>query len=107
MNEDILVERMILEIESDFDKICDKYQEKYCNKLDGPAVIRYYFMCIQGFHNCDTFVQKLETMNHSTTPTGLVWLCRGCKIKNDMSLPKAPRPSLSSPLAAQISAVTQ
>jgi hypothetical protein len=83
----VVADRIILKIESHFEETCEECEQKYCNKFgDAPASL-HCFLCMQGSHNCAPMTEKMEgyTAFAANKPTGFVWLCRGCRLKNDLS----------------------
>ena len=86
-NKKIVADRIILKIESHFEETCDDCSETYRNKFGDATPPLHCFLCLQGSHNCTAITEKLQ--NNSTSaankPTGAVWLCRGCRVKNDLT----------------------
>ena len=85
-NNKIVADRIILKIESHFEETCDECNEEYRNKFGGtPATLRC-FLCVQGSHNCAAMTQKLQGYDTfvANKPTGCIWMCRGCRLKNDL-----------------------
>ena len=85
---EILTDRVIMKIESHFEELCDECNQKYRNKLDGETPYLTCFLCMQGSHDCEQITAKFETLSQQTSVshlTGSVWLCRGCRMKGDLS----------------------
>jgi hypothetical protein len=89
---DILTDRMILKIESHFEETCDECGDKYRNKITDPEPEMRCFLCMQGSHKCEKFAQRLQALSSSPIYilTGSIWVCTGCRIKNDISAPIKP-----------------
>ena len=78
-----LSDRIILQIESHFTETCDECEQKYRNKFnDTQQPLIHCFLCMQGSHNCEQLTEKFQLIPPNGL-TGQVWLCRGCRIKND------------------------
>lgn len=85
-NQETLADRIIMKIESHFESECDECGEKYRNKLtDGTPYIHCY-LCMQGSHDCDMISGRYTSSSQEAGGplTGSVWLCKGCRLKNDL-----------------------
>ena len=89
---DILTDRIILKIESHFEETCDECGEKYRNKITDPEPDIRCFLCMQGSHKCQKFDERLAVLSSSPIYllAGSIWVCSGCRIKNDISIPAKP-----------------
>ena len=89
-NKKQIADRIILKIESHFEQQCDECEENYQNHFDADNPPRIHcFFCLQGCHDCDAMTTKLDAVGDPVKPIGLVWLCKGCRTKND-PLAKSP-----------------
>ena len=81
----IAADRIILKIESHFEQKCDECSENYRNKFGDDTSPMQCFLCLQGSHNCTAMAEKIGDHNTDAVnkPAGSVWLCRGCRLKND------------------------
>ena len=86
-NKKTVADRIILKIESHFDEMCDECNETYRNKFGDVQASLHCFLCLQGSHNCEALAAKLEGYNTfvANKPVGFIWLCRGCRVKNDLN----------------------
>ena len=86
-NKKIVADRIILQIESHFEETCDECNEKYRNKFGGTPATLQCFLCLQGSHNCPAMTQELQGYATfvANKPTGCIWMCRGCRLKNDLT----------------------
>lgn len=92
-NQAVLTDRIILRIVSLFEAKCSDCDTTYQNTLEDSPPFSCA-LCTQGSHNCDTIKLKFEEIG-ATRPLGLVWLCSGCLVKNDLSLLPPPKPAKS------------
>ena len=92
-NKKIVADRIILKIESHFPDVCDECNDTYCNDFGHDPTPLSCYLCLQGSHNCEAIQQKLEGYPTfaANKPTGLIWLCRGCRLKNNPSDTKAKK----------------
>jgi hypothetical protein len=87
-----IADRIIMKIESYFEDECDECQQPYRNSIEDntdtvPMRIEC-FLCLQGSHNCKEMGLKATIVSDtSPLPLGLVWLCRGCRLRNDLLAP--------------------
>jgi len=89
-NKKKLADRIILKIEATFTETCDECQAEYRNKRDDEIPPFTCFLCWQGSHNCAAITEKRKELSDNITgdlPLGLVWTCRGCRMKNDLTPP--------------------
>ena len=86
-NMSVLVDRVILKIESLFETQCEDCNEKYTNSLedDSPFTCK---LCMQGSHNCQILLDRKKFYEdaHENAPLGCVWICYGCQEKNNLSM---------------------
>jgi len=75
---------IILKIETHFDQTCDECEEKYRNKFGDAPTPLHCFLCMQGSHHCTAITEKMQgyTTFAANKPAGIVWICRGCRLKN-------------------------
>ncbi|CAL8290439.1 unnamed protein product [Arctogadus glacialis] len=98
-NKEVLVDRIILKIESYLPDTCDECESKYCNKVDDDTPpLLVCFICSQGSHNCEKMKEKHDKfrmcLEDPNPLLGLHWLCQGCRKKNDLVLtPKKSKTS--------------
>lgn len=83
-NKDVLVDRIILKIESHFDTTCDGCGADYRIKIGDEEPLQRCYLCHQGAHNCDALTTSTTNTKDLTLPAGFVWICHGCRIKNDL-----------------------
>ena len=91
-NKNILVDRVILKIESYLETSCDECDTKYRNKITDEEEPKFScHFCMQGSHNCDFINQKYEKyqefLRQNGKPVGLTWLCHGCHKANSAQFP--------------------
>ena len=86
-NKKIVADRIILTIESHLPEVCDECNSTYCNKFGDDAPSLVCFLCLQGSHNCEAIQNKLQGYPSfaANKPTGFVWVCRGCRLKNNLA----------------------
>ena len=84
-NKRTLADKIILKIEAFFENTCDECNAKYQHHIaddDKPKI--HCFLCLTGAHNCAEMNQKLDPLlAMADLPTGFVWVCRECRLKND------------------------
>jgi hypothetical protein len=83
-NKPVLADHIIFKIESFFENVCDECNTTYQHHIadaEPPKLI--CFLCLQGSHNCQEICSKLPTWAGEGVPKGFVWVCHGCRIKND------------------------
>ena len=96
-NKEVLADWIIMKIESHFEGQCDECGETYRNKLNDPEPYLRCFLCMQGCHNCEDISARFESSSQQTSGqlTGTVWLCKGCRVKNNIFCLRAhPLPAL-------------
>ena len=95
-NKDVLVDRVILKVETFLENTCDACESKYCIKLDDPSEpLLACHICMQGSHDCSNMKEKvarynkalLEGENIVLPPYGMVWLCQWCRLNHDAMFP--------------------
>ena len=81
-NKRLMVDRLILKIESCFPTVCDECSVEYKNTIhDSPPLT--CFICWQGSHDCQAvqdFQRNIEQLGSKVV--GSVWLCSGCREQN-------------------------
>ena len=85
-NKKMLADRIILKIESHFTQTCDECEEEYRNKFDAPTPMLLCYLCMQGCHDCDDLKDKMAS-NNDKCLVGQIWVCRGCRLKNNIFNP--------------------
>jgi hypothetical protein len=94
-NKGVLVDRLILKIESYLQDNCDECKATYRNKLDDEAPLLVCFVCSQGSHNCPEMRDKYDKVSACfASPDrliGLHWLCQGCRRKSDLVFVPKPK----------------
>lgn len=84
-NKQTLADRIIMKIESHFTEECDECGKEYRNKLNGDEPLLRCYLCMQGSHDCEQITGRFLSSSQETSQlTGTVWLCRGCRVKNDL-----------------------
>ena len=78
-NKEVLVDRIILKIESYLPDTCDECESKYCNKVDDDTPpLLVCFICSQGSHNCEKMKEKHDKfrmcLEDPNPLLGLHWL---------------------------------
>ena len=86
-NKKILADRIILKIESHFTQTCDECEQDYRNKFDAPSPMLLCYLCMQGSHDCKNFNDRIPSSSSEQTLVGQIWVCRGCRQKNNLSEP--------------------
>ena len=85
-----LADILILKIESHFEQVCDECNQTYAHALEADPQPRVRcFLCLQGAHNCQAMsdrLDKLDAVAKDDRPTGLIWICRGCRLNNTSPL---------------------
>ena len=85
-NKSQIADKIILKIESYFENTCDECNQAYQHHITDEEMPKIAcLLCLQGAHNCDQMNRKLEPLlalaDHF--PKGMVWICRGCREKNE------------------------
>ena len=85
-NKEVLADWIIMKIESHFEAQCDECGETYRNKLNDTEPYLRCFLCMQGCHDCEDISARFESSSQQTSGqlTGTVWLCKGCRVKNNI-----------------------
>jgi hypothetical protein len=76
-----------MKIESHFEEQCDECGENYRIGLKSPEPALRCFLCMQGCHDCEAITARFVSSSQEVAGqlTGTVWLCKGCRVKNDIS----------------------
>lgn len=85
-NKKTLADRIIIKIESFLETQCDECDETYRTR-HGEETLLKCFLCLQGSHDCTQMKSKCEMTPTSPILRGSVWLCHGCRAKNDLTQP--------------------
>ena len=85
-NKSEIADKIILKIESYFENTCDECNQTYQHHITDEETPKIScLLCLQGAHDCDLMNRKLEPLlalaDHF--PKGMVWVCRGCREKNE------------------------
>ena len=85
-NKQVLADRVIMKIESHFEEQCDECSQSYRIRPGSPEPFLRCFLCMQGCHDCEDITARFERSSQEVGGqlTGSVWLCRGCRVKNDI-----------------------
>ncbi|KAL5264170.1 hypothetical protein ACHWQZ_G005299 [Mnemiopsis leidyi] len=85
-NKQVLADRIIMKIESHFEEQCDECNQKYRIRPGSAEPYLRCFLCMQGCHDCEEVTARFERSSQEAggALTGSVWLCRGCRLKNDI-----------------------
>lgn len=85
-NRQILADWIIMKIESHYEETCDECGKIYRNKLEDPEPYLRCYLCMQGCHDCEDISARFESSSQQISGqlTGTVWLCRGCRVKNNI-----------------------
>ena len=95
-NKDVLVDRLILKIESYLENVCGECDSKYRNELNDPSEpLLTCYTCIQWSHNCTKMQERYDKYNDILLygpeiilpPFGLVWLCNWCHVNLEANFP--------------------
>ena len=81
-----IADKIVLKIESFFESTCDECKSSYRHHIgDDQKPLIACFLCLQGAHNCEMMRKKIEPMLalSEALPYGFVWVCHGCREKND------------------------
>ena len=85
-NKSQMADKIILKIESYFENTCDECNQAYQHHITDEETPKIAcILCLQGAHNCDPMNQKLDPLLalSDSFPKGMVWICKGCREKND------------------------
>ncbi|KAL5251232.1 hypothetical protein ACHWQZ_G016814 [Mnemiopsis leidyi] len=81
-NKKLMVDRLILKIESCFPAVCDECAVEYSNSVNDTPLFTC-FICWQGSHDCSALQEyKKECERLPVKALGSVWLCNGCRAQN-------------------------
>ena len=81
-NKKLMVDRLILKIESCFPAVCDECAVEYSNSVNDTPLFTC-FICWQGSHDCRALQEyKKEFDKLTLKASGSVWLCNGCRAQN-------------------------
>lgn len=85
-NKKTVADRIILRIESHLPEECDECSTTYSNKFGDDPPLLSCFICLQGSHNCDALKNKMDGYSAfaENKPIGFNWMCKGCRLKNDL-----------------------
>ena len=85
-NKKLMVDRLILKIESCFPALCDECAVEYSNSVNDSPLFTC-FICWQGSHNCNALQEhkkEYEKLTSTAKALGSVWLCNGCRTQNEL-----------------------
>ena len=97
-NRQVLADRIIMKIESHFEEQCDECSKIYRIRPGSAEPYLRCFLCMQGCHDCEELTARFERSSQEAggALTGSVWLCRGCRLKNDIyASPKSQKANVT------------